>query len=211
MGGQGMQDASAEDEVAVVVVDDDPIVRAWVRLALRDSAFRLAGEATTAEEALELLGRRRADVVVVDQNLPDRKGTELIRELRRVGNATPALVITASAARGLNELAREAGAQGSILKSSSVEDLVSALRQALAGTGPFDARHPRRAETGGALSPREREALRLVAAGRTNVSIAEELGIGTETVKTMLERAYAKLGVRRRAEAVGEAIRLGLL
>ena len=87
------------------------------------------------------------------------------------------------------------------------------MRAVIEGTATFDPEHPRaRAENGDqALSKREREVLGLVAAGATNGEIATALGIGEETVKTLLARAYAKLGVRRRAEAVAAAHERGLL
>lgn len=198
-------------DVGVLVVEDDSMVRGWVRLALDGSEFRLVGEASTAAEALELTRRRRPDLLLVDYRLPDRAGTEHVRDLRRQGIHTPAVLMTANAERGLNEAARDAGAQGSVLKSGKVDELLHALRSAVAGDPAFDARHPRRPPGRGALSPREREVLRLVAGGATNREIAATLEVGDETVKTLLARTFAKLGVRRRAEAVSAAYDRGLL
>ena len=82
---------------------------------------------------------------------------------------------------------------------------MDALRRVAAGEQAFDPRHPRRAPRAGALSPREREVLRLVTTGATNREISATLGIGAETVKTLLSRIYAKLGVSRRAEAIAAA------
>lgn len=198
-------------EVRVLVVEDDSMVRGWVRLALEESEFRIVGEASSAEEASSLVERRLPDVLLVDYRLPDGRGTELVRRLRGLGVTAPALLMTASAEPGLNEAVREAGAQGTVLKTGSVEELEAALRGIVEGGAAFDARHPRRVAGHGALSPRERDALRLVAGGRTNVEIADELGVGAETVKTLLARVFAKLGVRRRAEAVAAAHDRGLL
>jgi DNA-binding NarL/FixJ family response regulator len=119
--------------------------------------------------------------------------------------------MTANEERGYNEAAREAGAQGTVLKTGSAEELVDALRRVHAGEQAYDARHPQRSVGRGALSPREREVIRLVAGGSTNQEIAEQLGVGSETVKTLLARTFAKLGVRRRAEAVSAAHELGIL
>lgn len=198
------------DTVSLLVVDDDAIVRAWVRGALTGSEFRLAGEATLAVEAISLVERRRPELLLVDQILPDWTGTELVRELRRRGVETPALLMTAAPREGLNEDAAVAGIQGTVLKSSEPEQLLVALRRVAAGTATRQAAHPR-SQNPVTLSPREREILRLVAGGATNVEVADALGIGRETVKTMLYRAFEKLGVRRRSEAVSEAQRLGLL
>lgn len=196
---------------AVIVIEDDAIVRSWVREALRESAYRIAGEAGSVTEAIELIERRHADLLLVDQHLPDQLGTELVRDLRRRGDRIPVVLMTASAEQGLNELAREAGAQASVVKSSEAQQLVEVLDAVRAGGGLFDPSHPRRPEAEAALAPREREVIGLVAHGLTNKEVAGELGISDETVKTLLERAYTKLGARRRAEAVLEARRRGIV
>jgi two-component system, NarL family, nitrate/nitrite response regulator NarL len=152
-----------------------------------------------------VLDRRRVDLFLIDQRLPDRFGIELVRELRHRGDRRPAVLISARAEPGLNEAAREAGAQGSVLKRGSAEELVATLRRVAAGKQAFDPSHPKRPRGRGALSPREREVIRLLATGATNREIAAALSIGPETVKTLLRRTYDKLGVSRRAEAVAAA------
>lgn len=201
----------AEDQVAVLVVDDDAIVRAWVRLSLEGSEFRVAGEAASAREVADLVERRRPGVLLIDYRLPDELGTELVRGLRLAGVATPALLITANPEAGLNEIARESGAQGVVRKRGSRDDLLAALRRVTGGESVADADHVPRRVGRAPLSPREREVLELVAAGLTNREIASQLGIGVETVKTLLERVFRKLGVSGRTEATAEAVRLGLL
>ena len=196
---------------SVVLVEDDAMVRGWLEFTLEESEFQVTGTARNAEQAAELVERRRPDLVLVDYRLPGRRGTELVRELRRAGVRTPALLMTANAEAGFNELAREAGAQGSVLKTGSTRELLDAMRAIRAGESWFDPRYPSRPRMHAALSPREREVLQHVAAGRTNREIATVLGIGDESVKTLLGRACAKLGTHRRAEAVAAAHELGLL
>jgi DNA-binding NarL/FixJ family response regulator len=195
----------------VLLVEDDEMVRSWVRLALAGSEFRLVGEAATAAEGAELAERRKPAVLLIDQRLPDGTGTELVRSLRQRGIPAPALLMTANRAAGFNELVRDVGAQGSVLKSGSVTEFLDALRAVSEGARVVDTRHPARSADRAALSPREREVLVLVAQGLTNRQIAERLDIGPETVKTLIGRAFAKLGVRRRAEAVAAAHDRGLL
>src|SRR2546422_1855710 len=101
--------------------------------------------------------------------------------------------MTANVDQGFNEEAREAGAEGTLLKTGKAEELLSTLGTVGAGRPSFDGRHPKRDPGRGALSPREREVLRLVAGGSTNRDIAEALSVGDETVKTLLARAFAKL------------------
>lgn len=202
--------------VSVLVVDDDAVVRAWVRLSLEGTEFYVTGEAATAEEARKLVERRRPKVLLVDLRLGGKgstSGIELVRDLRLQGEPANAVVMTARPEPGLNEQAGSAGAQGTVLKRGRADDLLAALRTVMDGVSTFDPDHPRAHVDDGAtpLSRREREVLGLVAAGATNSEIAADLGIGEETVKTLLARAYSKLGVRRRAEAVAAAHERGLL
>lgn len=197
--------------IEVLIVDDDEIVCAWLRRSLAGTEFRVAGEALNHATALKLLGRRHVDLLLVDFRLEGQSGLELVRRLRSDKRMTPAVIMTASAERGLSEAAREAGAQGTLVKSANPDSLLVALRAVAAGETWFDPTHPSRADDSSALTRREREVLTLVARGLTNKQAAGELGIGEESVKTYLERAYARLGVSRRAEAVAEAVRLGLL
>jgi DNA-binding NarL/FixJ family response regulator len=202
--------------VSVLVVDDDAVVRAWVRLSLEGTEFYVGGEAATADEAFSLVDRRRPKVLLIDLRLGGQgstSGIELVRELRLGGEPAVAVVMTARPEPGLNELSRSAGAQGTVLKRGRADDLIEVLRTVVGGGSTFDPEHPQAVADEGVtpLSPREREVLSLVAAGATNSEIASDLGIGEETVKTLLARAYSKLGVRRRAEAVAAAHDRGLL
>jgi DNA-binding NarL/FixJ family response regulator len=201
----------APAQVEILIVDDDDIVLAWLRASLSGTELRVAGEAASRAAALILVERRRIDLLLVDFQLQGENGLELVRGLRAEGRMTPAVIMTASPQRGLSEAAREAGAQGTLLKSAKRASLLAALRAVAAGKTWFDPAHPSRSDDVSPLTPRERQVLALVARGMTNREAAEQLGIGEESVKTYLERAYGKLGVSRRAEAVAEAQRLGLL
>src|SRR6266516_5822079 len=130
-------------DVSLLLVEDDAMVRSWVRLSLRASEFRVTAEASSAVEALELIDAIEPDFLLVDYHLPDHRGTELIRELRRRGITAHAVMMTANHERGFNETARDAGAQGSVLTTGSPIELLEALRTVLAGRPAFDRRHPR--------------------------------------------------------------------
>ena len=198
-------------ETSLLVVEDDAIVRSWVRECLEGSEFRIVGEASGSREAIELVRRRRPRLLLVDYRLPDELGTVLVRRLRENGLDAPVLLVTANAEEGLNERASEAGAQGPTLKSANRDALLAAIRAVAAGERAFDPAHPRRVSARAALTPRERDVLRLIADGSTNREVAQKLGVGDETVKTLVSRTLRKLGARRRAEAVSTAQRLGLL
>jgi DNA-binding NarL/FixJ family response regulator len=204
-------EGGGESPRTVGLVDDDAIVRTWVRSSLEHSEFRVVGEASTGEAALEMIERRSPDLLLIDYRLPDVRGTELVRSLRRAGATAPALVITAAPEAGLNEAVLEAGAQGVVVKRGDPAELLRALRRVAAGDSVIDPQHPRRPTGQAPLSPREREVLRLAAHGSTNQEISAELGLGSETVKTLLSRAFSKLGARNRTEAVTIAKERGVL
>jgi DNA-binding NarL/FixJ family response regulator len=195
----------------IVVVEDDAMVREWVRAVLEPTEFRLLATAEAAEEAVRVVEERKPELVLIDYRFPDQLGTDVVRQLRRRGNRARIIVMSATPERGLNESAREAGAQGTFVKSANVEELLDVLGRVLAGALAFDTRHPKRPPGRPMLSPRERQVLALVAHGATNREAAQELGIGEQTVKTLLARTYVKLGVGRRSEAVAAAYEAGLL
>ena len=207
----GSQARRAPKEISVLLVEDDAMVRDWIRLSLEGTEFRLAGIASSAAEARTLVGRRRPQLLLVDYRLPDGLGTELVRDLRRDGIVASAVLMTANTMVGFNESAREVGGQGSFLKSGQIAELLDTLRAVADGHDSFDGRHPKPEPGRRNLSPREREVLRLMADGKTNRQIAKALELGEETIKTLAGRAFGKLGVRRRTEAVSEAHRRGLL
>ena len=126
----------------VLVVDDDAMVRRWAELSLVGSEFRLAGEASSIAEAVEVAERCAPDLLLVDFRLPDGVGTDLVRALRLRNVRAPALLMTATRSEGLNEAALEAGAQGTVLKTGSPDELLAALRAVAGGERTFDSRHP---------------------------------------------------------------------
>jgi DNA-binding NarL/FixJ family response regulator len=195
----------------IVLVEDDAMVREWVRAALEPTEFHLLASAESADEGVRVVEDRRPDIALIDFRLPDRLAIDVVRELRQRGVRTRVIVMSANPERGLNESAREAGAQGTLVKSAKVEELLDVLGRVVTGGLSFDPRHPKRPPGRPMLSPRERQVLVLVARGATNREAARELGIGEQTVKTLLARTYAKLGVGRRSEAVAAAFEAGLL
>src|SRR5258706_15860043 len=87
-------EAGGAREIAAVVIDDDAIVREWIRQSLEGTEFRLAGEAATAEAGREMLARRRPALLIVDYKLPDQRATDFVRALRRGGGSVPGLGVT---------------------------------------------------------------------------------------------------------------------
>ncbi|TMS00757.1 response regulator [Nonomuraea basaltis] len=198
----------------LLIADDHPIVRDGLRAALgAEPDLEIVGEAADGAQAVRLAAELRPDVVLMDLRMPGMDGVAAIRRLS--GTGPRVLVLTTFDTDVLPAL--EAGASGYLLKDAPPEELVRAVRAthkgetvlapAVAGRLADHVRKPAR----GALSKRELEVLRLVAGGATNKEAAASLFISEASVKTHLLHIYAKLDVRDRAAAVGEAYRRGLL
>lgn len=206
------------EPIRVLVVDDHPVVRDGLRgMFGSDPGLTVVGEASSGPEAVAVvasLGGDGVDVVVLDLRMPGGGGVEAIRRLRATGAACRVLVVTTyDTDRDIRD-AMEAGADGYLLKDTRRDDLLRAVRDVAAGRPVLAPQALRALSQRGhenALTPRELEVLRLVAAGGTNRAAADRLFVSEATVKTHLLRLYAKLGVRDRAAAVRAGYERGLL
>lgn len=215
-------------DVRVLIVEDERWVRESLEHALgwNDRALRHAGSASTAAEALRLVETGLAfDVALVDLGLPDMPGAELIARLRalRPGAITVVFTVFDDAPHLLSAL--RAGAQGYLLKSSSVEKVLSGLREAAHGGAPMTPSIARMviealreqipgaecADDAARLTPREKEVLVLLAKGQTYAAVSHALSIGLGTVQGHVKRIYEKLSVDSKAEAATAAQRMGLI
>jgi CheY-like chemotaxis protein len=125
------------EPIPLLVVDDDEVVRTWLRHTLRGTEFVVAADADSVGEALELAEEVRAALLLVDYRLSDGTGLDLVRQLRERGVTTPAVLMTAGAEVGLPQTALEAGFQGSYLKSGQRDLLLAALRLVVHATHPL--------------------------------------------------------------------------
>ena len=201
-----------------MVVDDHPVVRDGLQGVLDGEADMLVvGEAGHGAEALARVAEAAPDVVLMDLRMPTMGGVEAITALRTQAPGVRVLVLTTFDTDRDVLPAIEAGATGYLLKDTPREELLRAVRAAhrgeavlspaVAGRLMGQVRAPER----DALSAREMEVLRLVAAGSTNREAAKALYISEATVKTHLLHIYAKLEVRDRASAVAAGYQRGLL
>lgn len=203
--------------IRILVVDDHPVVRAGLRQLL-DKSDRLAvvAEASNAAEALHAVSAEDIDVVLMDLQLGDGvDGVGATSQIRALGVDAPRVLILTTFETDADILrAVEAGAAGYLLKDAEPMDLVAAVEAAHRGEivlAPDLARRLADRQHLPQLTARELEILRLVAHGQSNRIIADELFITEATVKTHLARAFAKLGVSSRTEAVSLARDRGLL
>ncbi|WP_068251769.1 response regulator [Janibacter corallicola] len=200
--------------VRVVVVEDHPVTRLGIVALLRqDDRLDVVGEASTGEEALEVIARERPEVVLTDLRLGDgMDGVGVTSSLRSGPGAPAVLVLTTYDTDRDIVRAVEAGAAGYLLKDTAPEEVVAAVTRAAAGETVLARRvvarmGRRRVE----LSAREVEILGAVARGLANREIAGELFISEATVKTHLVHAFTKLDVDSRTAAVARAREEGLL
>jgi two-component system, NarL family, nitrate/nitrite response regulator NarL len=212
------------DPIRVYLIDDHPVVCSGLAMAIAEEPdIVLVGEAATAAEGLAGAIAARPDVVLVDLGLPDRDGPELIGALRADLPAARVVVLSAYDDEFRVSEALGAGAQGYLLKSSSVGELMVAIRAAAAGGTPLspsltDAvlRAMRRTGRAGsstieALTARERQVLEGFATGLSTRELAASLGISPKTVETHRVRIYEKLGARSVIDLTRIAVRTGLV
>ncbi|WP_030901178.1 response regulator [Streptomyces sp. NRRL F-5126] len=220
--------------IRILVCDDQFLVRTgYATLFAAQPGFEVAGEAGDGQAAVESAARLRPDVVVMDVRMPVLDGIEATRRMAGPGAPAPVKVLVVTTFN-LDEYVYEAlraGASGFLLKDCLPAELVNGVRTVAAGDALLDPTVTRRligrfagrlrpedparpdAETHplAALTQREIEVLKLIAAGLSNREIADVLVISTETVKTYVSRILAKLQLRDRVQAVVLAHRVGLV
>ena len=209
------------DIIRVVLVDDHRVVRRGLRSFLE--AFPdivVVGEASTGEEALERIEGWLPDVVIMDLLMPGGiDGIEATRRVRSITPHTQVVVLTAYADDVRVVASLRAGAIGYVRKEADPEILLAAVRAAARGQSMLDPSIAgsvlqdlvASARIRDDLTDREMEVLRLLAHGRTNPEIAEELVVGVETVKTHVGNILAKLHLAHRTQAVIHALKQGLI
>ena len=212
--------------VTVLLLEDDPATRERLRGHRgRRPGLELAAAFGELRLALAWLAAHPPpQVLLVDLQLPDGSGIELIRAARRIAPQSESMVISVFGDEGHVVSAIEAGATGYLLKDASADEIVAAIARLRAGESPISsaiARHllkrfrvadaPAGASQVSPLTPRENEVLQLIAKGLSYQRIADTLGMSPHTVTTHIKQIYRKLAVNSRGEAVFEAMQLGLL
>lgn len=213
-----MSDARA----CVLIADDHAVVRAGFRRILEDAAtFRHIGEAASGTETLQRLREGIWQLVVLDINMPDRSGLDILRQIRTGYPETRVLVLSGFPERqyGLNVL--RAGASGFLSKEAAPDELLRAVQVVLAGkryvspalaeilaaTFDDDLGQPLHAR----LSTREFQIMRKLAQGRSVTEIGHELRLSVKTVSTYRSRLLQKMGLKTNADLTSYALKNGLI
>jgi DNA-binding NarL/FixJ family response regulator len=222
-----MSDASVPNASArlkrVIVVDDHDLVRAGLRgLLCGERGLEVVGEAANGREALTLCRRLKPDVVLMDVRMPEMDGLAVARAIKCESPATTVILFTMYDNADYLVEALKAGAAGYLLKGASKREIVSTVRQVLAGESvlqPELVLQLLRRWSGATRDPgisqqltrREHDVLNLIALGHTNREIADTLSLTVSTVKTHVEHLIGKLSVSDRTQAAVRAIQLGLV
>lgn len=205
---------NAPQPIRILLVDDHAVVRVGLRKVLEaDGKMIVIGEAETAAEAVARAQADRPDVVLLDIRLPDSSGIEACREILATCPGVRVLFLTSFADDETVLAAVLAGAHGFCVKRMDVESLVQSIKRVAAGESILDPVATQRmlewVRSGGTppadqqtLSPQEQRIIALVAEGKTNKEIAQDMGLSANTVKNYLSNAFQKLQITRRTQAV---------
>ena len=201
----------------ILIADDHPLVRRGLKQTIGDEfGDATVGEACTASEVLDTVQKDRWDAIILDVNLPDRSGLDVLKTIRALNPEVPVVVLSMYPEQQYAVRVLRAGAAGYVTKESAPEELGKALRKAVQG-GRYIS--PTLAETlasdlgldpsrpaHAALSDREFEVLRLLAQGKTVSDIADQIALSVKTVSTYRARILEKLHLQTTADIIRYAI-----
>ncbi len=216
---------SLASPLRVAIADDHHFFREGLRGLLEADAITVVGEAADGDAAIRMAEKLRPDVLLIDLHMPRTSGTEALRRIVAADPGTRILVLTVSADQNEVLAAFAAGACGYMLKDTRTDCLLSGIRLVAGGhtvtsrevmlalverTRAANRAAERDTRSGLALSDRELQVIRLIAAGANNAAIGAELSISRNTVKRYVTSIFEKLGVHGRVEAAVYAVREGL-
>ena len=208
--------------IRVLIADDHAVVRQGLKQILGDTPeMVVAGEATNGQEVLDKVRAEAWDIVVLDISMPDRSGLDILKELQSERPKLPVLVLSMYSEDQFAVRVLKAGARGYLTKDSAPDELVKAIRKVVSGgtyvsaflaeklafeIGTDSSKLPHEA-----LSDREFQVLRLIAAGKSVKEIAAELYLSVKTVSTYRSRLLQKMNLETNAELIHYAIQNRLI
>jgi DNA-binding NarL/FixJ family response regulator len=201
--------------IRLLIVDDHPVVRDGVASIINlHPDLKIVAEASNGREAIAAFIAQKPDVALLDLRMPDMDGIVVLQKIREQAPDARVIVLTTFDSEEDVASAMRAGARGYVLKDCPRKDLVDAIRAVYSGktwiAPPVGSRLLEQMNRHH-LTPRELEALRLLANGRSNKEIAAALDIAEGTTKVHLNKLFQKLGVTSRTEALAEAVNRGLI
>ncbi|MBN9629315.1 MAG: response regulator transcription factor [Actinobacteria bacterium] len=198
--------------VRIVVADDHSLFREGLQALLRlDATLDVVGEASSGIEAVDVVARLTPDILLLDVSMPGLPVHETLEEVARRSSCTRTAILTMHDDRALRSSLLEAGASAFWPKSLPSSQLIDNLKALMRAPREDALKRPRGGRsTGGTLSAREIEVVRLVGGALGNKQIANRLGIAEGTVKRHLSSIFEKLGATTRLDAARKAARLGI-
>jgi two-component system, NarL family, response regulator NreC len=211
--------------VSIILADDHRVVRQGLRAVLEtEPSFRIVGDADNGIEATRLVERLRPNVLILDVMMPGLNGLEVIRRARKLSPQTHVVVLSMHRDESYVLEALKNGAVAYVLKDSSVEELVKAVNEAMAGrrylSPPLsqsaiesyvERAASEKLDSYKSLTGREREVFQLAAEGHTNAEIAKRLFISPRTVEIHRAKVMQKLGLRNHTDLIRFALKRGIL
>ncbi len=207
--------SGSSELIRILTVDDHPLLRKGIAsLVNGEPDMKLIAEASSGHEAIEQFRLHRPDVTLMDLQMPDMNGTETILRIQEEFPEARILVFTTYQGDAQVLKALKAGARAYVLKGHVHRELLETIRAVHAGRKripPDIAAELAEHAADDALSPREVEVLRLIAAGNSNKLIADQLSIGEATVKSHVTNILSKLGANDRVHAVTIGLKRGII
>jgi DNA-binding NarL/FixJ family response regulator len=195
----------------IVIVDDHAVVRHGLQSAIQSHGYEVVAVAGSINEAKSFMAQTNPDAIIVDINLPDGSGYDLVSWARKVSPTIAIVVLTLNDGADYIRAAKSAGANAFIVKSAPLSDLLAALDLALSSQSLFSSKNVSPLEIDSGLSAREIDVLQLINLGSSNSAIARNLFISVSTVKTHVSSILRKLDAGNRVQALKIARERGLL
>ena len=195
----------------IVIVDDHAVVRYGLQSAIQSHGCEVVAVAGSINEAKSFMAQTNPDGIIVDINLPDGSGYDLVSWARKVSPTIAIVVLTLNDGADYVRAAKSAGANAFIVKSAPLSDLLAALDFALSSQSLFSSKNVSPLEIDSGLSAREIDVLQLINLGSSNGAIATNLFISVSTVKTHVSSILRKLDAENRVQALKIARERGLL
>ena len=195
----------------VLIVDDHAVVRHGLKSAIESHGYEVVAEAGSINEAQAFMAQTNPDAIIVDINLPDGSGFDLIAWSRKISPSTAIVVLTLNDGEDYLRAAKYAGANAFIVKSAPLTDLIAALDFAISSPTSFSSKYTTASGVDSGLSAREIDVLQSINHGLTNAAIATQLYVSVSTVKTHVSSILRKLDADNRVQALSIARERGLL
>lgn len=195
----------------VMIVDDHAVVRHGLKSAIESHGYEVVAVAGSINEAHAYMAQTNPDAMIIDINLPDGSGFELVAWARTISTTIAIIVLTLNDGADYVRAAKNAGANAFIVKNAPLSDLLAAVDFALSSPTSFSSKPIFKAGTDSGLTARELDILRSINLGWSNTSIATHLYISVSTVKTHISSIFRKLDAENRVQALAIARERGLL